>query len=447
MYAWENRIAEWIQKHLFAIGAVLFFLISIVLRFALLPFRSNDYISSLDRWFNTLKDAGGILAGMRLEIGDYNHLYRFLLAISTFCGNSLYAVKFWSNLFDYVGAAAGAWLVYTALRESGAEKKRAAGIGCVAGLFLLYLPIVVMNSAVWGQCDFMYTSFLVLCIVFLIKEKYVPAFLCYGVAISFKLQAIFLLPVLILLYLLTRKFSFTHFFIIPGMMLVCGLPGVIARWPVVGAKAVLEPFLIYKEQIRGYNTLFAHNFANIYSYMDWRAIPDGHIENFYKYVRLGGTIFALVVLGSALWYVLLKRPKMNARLLILLCLFSVDTCTLFLPDMHDRYAFCYVILLTLYVVTYRRLGGSLLLSYLVEACIYVHYLNENELSFSYPVLATFSFAAYVLICLELYRLVCAASRAAQQPLQNARPESSPGGREEMNGKEGNTVVFVGEKTV
>lgn len=425
MYAWENRIAEWIQKRLFAIGVVLFFLISIVLRFALLPFRSSDFIDSLDVWFNTLKDAGGILAGMRLEIGDYNHLYRFLLALSSFSDNSLYVVKFWSNLFDYVGAAAGAWLVYTALREAGTEKRRAASVGCVAGLFLLYLPIVLMNSAVWGQCDFTYTSFLVLCIVFLIKEKYVPAFLCYGVAFSFKLQAIFLLPILILLYFLTRKFSFTHFLIVPGTMLVCGLPGIIARWPVVGAQAVLEPFLIYKKQILGYNTAFTLNFANIYSFMEWRAIPDGHIENFYKYVRLSGTIFALVVLGSALWYVLLKRPKMDARLLILLSLFSVDTCTLFLPDMHDRYAFCYVILLTLYVVTYRRLGRSLLLSYLVETCIYVHYLNENELSFSYAVLATFSLAAYVLICLELYRLVCAASDTAVGGAQKEERAKEP----------------------
>ena len=411
MYSWEKRIFEWIHDHLFVIGTVLLVLFSAALRYVLLPFRSYDYIECLEQWFLQLKNAGGVLEGLRQEIGDYNHLYRFLLSLATAADNPLVATKLLSVVFDYVGAAACAWLAYTALRQSGAEKRRAAALGCVSALVVLYLPVVLMNAAVWAQCDFMYTSFLILCVVFLIKEKYVPAFLCYGVAFSFKLQAVFLLPVLILLYVLTKRFPFTHFLLIPATVIATGVLGILARWPVSGARAILEPFLIYKEQVRGYHA-FTLNFPNIYSFLTWEVIPEGRVDSFFNYVRLSGTMFALAVLGASLWYVLLKRPKMDARLLILLCVFCVDTCTLLLPVMHDRYAFCGTILLTLYVLLYRKLGPSLLARYVTEACTYIFFLNENEINFPYPTLAVVNLTAYVFVCMELYRLVRAASDTA-----------------------------------
>lgn len=407
MFSWEKKIVEWVHRHLFIIGTVLLVLFSAALRYVLVPFHSYDYIVCLYDWFCQLKAAGGILEGMRQEIGNYNHLYRFLLSLLTWM-QPIWAVKLLSVLFDYVGAAACAWLAYTALRASGADKRRAAAMGCVSGLALLYLPIVLMNSAVWGQCDFMYVSFLVFCLVFLLKEKYVPAFLCYGVAFSLKLQAVFLLPVLILLYILTKRFSFTHFLLIPAMVLATGIPGIFARWPVSGARALLEPFLIYKDQIVEYHG-FTFNFPNIYAFMNIAALPEGRIYNFFNYVRLAGTMFALALLGMAFWYVLLKRPRMDARLLILLCVFSVDTCVLFLPLMHERYAFCATVLLTVYFILYRRLGASLIARYVTETCTYLFFLNENPINFSYQTLAVINLIAYVFVCVEGYRLVCAAS--------------------------------------
>lgn len=413
MFSWEKKLVEWAHRHLFVIGAVLLVLFSALLRYVLVPFHSYDYMVCLYDWFCQLRDAGGVMEGMRREIGNYNHLYRFLLSLLTWLP-PIWGVKLLSMLFDYVGAAACAWLSYTALRQSqgeGGAHARAAATACICGLIVLYLPIVLMNSAVWGQCDFMYVSFLIFCIVFLLKEKDVPAFLCYGVAFSLKLQAVFLLPVLILLYVLTKRFSFTHFLLIPATVLATGLPGIIARWPVSGAHALLEPFLIYKDQMVEYHG-FTFNFPNIYSLMNLAAMPEGRIYNYFNYVRLAGTMFALAVLGMALWYVLLRRPKMDARLLILLCVFCVDTCVLFLPLMHERYAFCATILLTLYVLLYRRLGASLIARYVTETCTYLFFLNENPINFSYQTLAIVNLAAYAFVCMELHRLVCAASEPA-----------------------------------
>lgn len=411
MFSWEKKLVEWVHRHLLAIGAVLLLLFSAALRYVLVPFQSPDFTNGFYIWFCQLRDAGSVMEGMRQEIGGYNHLYRFLLSLLTWMP-PIWGVKLLAMLFDYVGAAACAWLGYTALLQSGTEKRRAVAMACVSGLILLYLPIVLMNSAIWGQCDFMHVSFLIFCLVFLLKEKYVPAFICYGVAFSLKLQAVFLLPVLVLLYVLTKRFSFTNFLLIPATVWATGLPGIIARWPVSGAYALLEPFLIYKNQVVEFHDGFTFNFPNIYSLMDLAAMPEGRIYNYFNYVRLAGTMFALAVLGMALWYVLLKRPKMNARLLILLCVFSVDTCVLFLPLMHERYAFCATILLTLYVILYRRLGASLIAWYVTETCTYLFFLNQNPINFSYQTMAIVNLMAYAFVCIELHRLVCAASDTA-----------------------------------
>ena len=64
-----------------------------------------------------------------------------------------------------------------------------------------------MNGAMWAQCDMMYVTFLLLCALFFYKEKYVASFLWLGVAFSLKLQAVFLCPALLILYVV-RKRSF-----------------------------------------------------------------------------------------------------------------------------------------------------------------------------------------------------------------------------------------------
>jgi Gpi18-like mannosyltransferase len=65
----------------------------------------------------------------------------------------------------------------------------------------LYTPTVVFNSALWGQCDATYASMLVAAIYFAIQRRPNLSVLFFAVALAFKLQAIFLFPLFIILLL------------------------------------------------------------------------------------------------------------------------------------------------------------------------------------------------------------------------------------------------------
>ena len=60
-----------------------------------------------------------------------------------------------------------------------------------------------MNAFAWGQSDCIFTSFLALFVLCAIRRAPVAAASMFGVALAFKLQATFLLP--LLLYLILRE--------------------------------------------------------------------------------------------------------------------------------------------------------------------------------------------------------------------------------------------------
>ncbi len=98
----------------------------------------------------------------------------------------------------------------------------------IAGaLVIVFAPTIFINSGAWGQCDAIYTAFCLGSLYFLLKER--PAWACvfFAVALSFKLQAIFFLPVL-LIVLLKRKLSLKYLALIPLIFLLMLMPAYIA---------------------------------------------------------------------------------------------------------------------------------------------------------------------------------------------------------------------------
>jgi len=64
---------------------------------------------------------------------------------------------------------------------------------------------VIINGAAWGQCDAIYTAFCLGSLYFILADR--PAWACilFGLALSFKLQAVFFAPVLLLLFLRGKR--------------------------------------------------------------------------------------------------------------------------------------------------------------------------------------------------------------------------------------------------
>lgn len=75
----------------------------------------------------------------------------------------------------------------------------------IAFTVVLFAPTVLVNSSWWGQRDSIYAAFCLGSLYFLLRNKPWWAAIFFGLAMSFKLQAIFFLPVLIIVLVVNRQ--------------------------------------------------------------------------------------------------------------------------------------------------------------------------------------------------------------------------------------------------
>ncbi len=290
-------------------------ILAIALRASLVDFKSYDYLKYTHVWYNTLKSEG--FKVFATDFSNYNLPYLYLLYIVIRFFRDVpapVAVKIPSLIADFISA----WFVYRIVRLKYPESPFAI----LAAFAVLFAPTVVLNSAFWGQADALYTSALIATVYFLIDKKHIPTMLAFGIAVSFKAQAIFLSPLLLGL-LLKREVPWKYFFIIPFVMLIGLLPALIAGRP------FLDLLLIYPSQADQYQQLTMHA-PSVFA-----LIPDS--SQTYKYFYpIGLMITALIGLCFAI-IISKSRAKLSARLLLELALASVMLMPFLLPKMHERY--------------------------------------------------------------------------------------------------------------
>lgn len=300
-------------------------LISIFIRFYFLSIKSDDYNFFLEGWFNTLKENGGIYA-LKLDLGDYNLPYVQILALLTYLPiEPLYSIKMISIIFDYIGAISIGLLIYHFTRNKD--------ISFLGFFITTMLPTVVLNSSAWAQCDFIYVTFIILSILFLIKNKYLGSFVFLGIAFAFKLQTIFVLPIFILYYISERKFPIYYFFIIPIIDIILCLPSIIV------GKPIIEILNVYVNQTGEYSNYISMNFPGIYNIF-FEPIENTNLiempSKMYEFLGIGitGIIYFLFAI-----FVFVKKIKFSEKNIIKFIVWSVMICTYFLPKIHDRYMF------------------------------------------------------------------------------------------------------------
>src|SRR5712691_1051958 len=200
-------------------GLGILLLLAIALRVSLYHTVTSDYTVFLSQWYDFIQTHGGF-AALKYNFSNYNPPYLYLLTLTTYLPiPKLVAIKTLSVVFDGV-LGLFAYLILS-LRY---RRSYAAVVGV---LVILFAPTIVINSAAWGQSDAIYTAFCLGSLYFLLKER--PAWACvfFGLAISFKLQAIFFLPVLLVL-LLRRKLPLKYLLLIPATFLLMLAPAFIA---------------------------------------------------------------------------------------------------------------------------------------------------------------------------------------------------------------------------
>ncbi|HEY9152796.1 MAG TPA: hypothetical protein VIN60_07915 [Anaerolineales bacterium] len=294
-----------------AIGIAL----AITIRYSLLNFQSVDYIVYTRHWYTYIKAHG--FSAFSQNFSNYNPPYLYLLyVIIRFFPDlpGVIATKLPSLIADFVGAGLAYKIVNIQYPKSP--------IPMFAIFAILFAPTIVLNSAFWGQADALYTVGLIACIYFLLIKKPVWAMLFFGISISFKAQAIFLLPLLFAL-LLRREIPWKNLLIVPFIMFLSLLPAWLA------GRSLIDLISTYPSQASQYQQLSMHA-PSLFS-----LIPNS--GRFYPYFYPAGLILAVMValLFSMMIY---KSPaKLTPSLLIELSLISVIVMPFVLPKMLDRY--------------------------------------------------------------------------------------------------------------
>lgn len=371
MLKYEKKFIEFCEKHIFILFAIFIVLITLFLKYKLLDFISGDYEVFLSKWFTYLKDNGGIQA-LKSYIGDYNAPYVTLLSLLTYLPiNSLFSIKLLSIIFDYVLAFASGLLV----KELVHKNKQYYFL--ITFVIISILPNVLLNGAMWAQCDSIYASFVILSLYYLIKEKYIKSFIMLGIAFAFKLQFIFILPLYLALYVSKKKFSILHFLILPATNIILCLPTIIM------GNSLTNVLSVYFNQTSTYANDLVLNFPNI-----WNLFP-ANPDMFY----IIGEVLLVIVCAIMLFYVLVNKVKLNKEKIVLLGLWFIVISTYILPGMHERYLFVGEILAVIYYIAYKKHGY---LAFFINLCSLITY-SIFLINFNFPYMILLSIVYLVII--------------------------------------------------
>ncbi len=328
----ENDFINYIRKKTIGIFFLAITVLAFLLRICLFNNQTGDYTEFISPWIDQLSSFKG-LSGLGENIGEYNVPYMFFLLITSFLPlDNLYEVKMFSVIFDYVGAFA-AVMIISYIRKIPLFTK----FNMLVYSVFLFSPVVFLDSAYWAQCDFIYVSMLLLCMYFLLKDKFSPAMIFFGISLAFKLQAVMFLPVIIIYYFASGKLSIKHFLWIPATYLISIVPALIA------GRSFKDTLLIYVNQTGIYQSLTL-NCPNIYNLLR------GDYTTFMK----AGLILTVSLLGIGALLYITTRKKIVKEDLILLTLWVTQTCIFLLPAMHERYPFITCIFSILWAAVYKK---------------------------------------------------------------------------------------------
>lgn len=339
-----------------------FFILAILIRYAFLEFKTLDYIDFISKWYDFILK-NGVFKSFAHNFSNYSPPYLHLLAFSTLLPfKKIYSIKLISILFDFLLAGSVALIIK--------NKTKKLIDSLIAFFIILFLPTVLLNGSLWGQCDSIYVSFLILSIYFLIKKKNNLALFMFGVAIAFKFQAIFLSPFLLALYL-KKYISFKNFLWIPLVVILSFIPSLISGRPFI------ELLKTYSDQAN-YKILTLQA-PNLYHW-----ISNDYFSFFYN----AGILFTILVALAGCFFVYHSKRKMDDQLIIKLALASALLIPFFLPKMHERYFFLADILSVLYAFYNPKKIYIPFLIIAISSFSYIPYLfGKYALDFSYLVVA------------------------------------------------------------
>jgi Gpi18-like mannosyltransferase len=386
--------------------------VAMVARVLMIDFRSGDYNSFLGNWVQYFRDNGGFSA-LKSSIGDYNFPYLYFLSFFSYLPvDDLYLIKFLSIFADILLAFYSMKLVSHFTKNENLQ--------FLTFFIILLLPTVCLNSAKWAQCDSIYVLFAVMSVYYMFKNKPLLAVSMIAVSFSFKLQAIFILPIFAA-FVITGRLKLHRLFAFPAVFLLAALPAIIA------GRAPLDSILIYFNQTGSYSSHLSLNAPSIFAFIQ---NPPANTALY----SIAGIILAAVSVFAVLFVCYIKKKEITDRHLLELILFLSVSIPFFLPSMHERYFYPADVFSVICAIS---LAKNLFVPALVQFASWVGYdaylTGYYRLNIRFGATAVFLALAAVAVSVynDLFRgkpgaVPDSASPAAPPPQTEAPPPPRPG---------------------
>jgi Gpi18-like mannosyltransferase len=381
----EQKTLE--AEDLFVMAAAAILIVTaVLLRISWYPIVTSDYTYFTRLWFEALQNNPGLTA-FAYPFSNYAPAYLYAIkALNVIPVSSLYSLKSLSVLGDIMLA-----IVATRILLRSSFRRASTVQTLMLSAIFFALPTVMVNSALWGQSDALYTVPLLLSLYFLLEDRPFPTAFWFGVAFAIKLQSIFFLPVLVG-YLLQKRSTARYLLVPPVMFILSLVPALL------GGGSLPYWLLIYFHEAQEYPylTLSAPNFYAFIEKLPFSA----DLLTFFFWL---GIALAFAV---SLWIMLyMRRTRPFATHTVLaLTLTSVLFIPYLLPRMHERYFYVADVISVIYALVEPRrwilpflVIGASFLSYLPYLSSQVPSLSAISLDLRFPAVLMTTAALILLV--------------------------------------------------
>ncbi|MEO8560264.1 MAG: hypothetical protein ABI439_14430 [Rhodospirillales bacterium] len=288
-------------------------LAGLILAGAVLPIQGppgNDIELFLVPWMAQIQKQG--LSSIAGGFSAYAPPYIYLLNMASLLVPSV-GITIAVKLLNVPFVVSLALAIGAIVKDATNDRDRAQSATAV----MFVMPTLQLNAFAWGQADVIYTSFLAWFVYLAMLRQPAAAAIMFGIALSFKFQAIFLSPLLAYL-LLSHQMRVRDALLIPVTYIIMMAPAAFAGRPWA------EIFAIFSHQ------------AGTYHELSMNAPNPWWFARFMDY-RLGVLIGLAAGAACGLWIALgAYRAKWPILYVAVLCALVMP---FVLPKMHSRYTF------------------------------------------------------------------------------------------------------------
>ena len=291
-------------------------------------FQSCDYLTFLKNWVlkyrkMSIKEA---LFSV-VDVSNYTPAYNYFL-IAKLGGESLFAIKYLTFLWSILLAFVIEKIINFILKDKFSFLRFA--------VFLAFPPIL-LEYAPWGQCDAIYTTLAMLAFLFALKKKSKLSFMFIGLSFAFKLQFLFIVPILFAM-LIVKDENGKHYLKWKDLW-IAPLMYVVNFVPALAGRSIVDLLMVYLNQSQ-YDTRISGtcgNFCYLFHFFGWAEYG----TTLYNVL----TIFCVVLTLSLMVFVLIvvfktnKSRKLNAKDFSFLGVLFAFLMVFFMPKMLDRFYF------------------------------------------------------------------------------------------------------------